>query len=151
MAISQTQARNPVILERVDSHPQIEMPQGIEKLWNNYGNWRFEVSFSLQGGRCVYRELYQEYKKPFTLTEVLKKINENETVLVRYRFYSLNLVPMFPIYADGKLGSKVSPRKFLNRAPRKGATPFEHKSEDTLFMVYRFQKNEYSEYPLLQS
>mgnify|MGYP003959910417 CR=1 FL=1 len=32
-------------------------------MWNDFGNWRYEVSFSLQGGRGVYKELFDEYQQ----------------------------------------------------------------------------------------
>jgi len=127
----------------IDLEQQIEMPLEIEKLWNYYGNWRYEVAFSLQGGRCVYRELYEEFSQVTTIKDVISKINEDEETLVIYKFYSSKLTPMFPVYADGKLFSKVSPRKFIDRQRQQGATPFEFKSEYTLFSLYRSQKNEY--------
>jgi len=126
-----------------DSNPKIKMPLEIQNLWNDFGNWRYEVSFSLQGGRCVYKELFNEYQQITSLEGALNKITENEECLVSYRFYCDSLIPMFPIYADGKLLSRVSPRKFISRESRQGTYPWESKSDDTVFILMRFQKNDY--------
>ena len=85
-----------------DSNPKIKMPLEIQNLWNDFGNWWYEVSFSLQGGRGVYKELFDEYQQITNLEGALNKITENEECLVNYRFYCDSLIPMFPIYADGK-------------------------------------------------
>ena len=122
---------------------RIEMPIEIGNLWQGFENWRYEVSFSLQGGRGVYKELYDEYGGLNTLSGILGKIVRDEEILVCYRFYCEGLVPMFPVYADGKLSSRVSPRKFIGRQRIEGAYPWEFESDNTVFRIFRFQKNEY--------
>jgi hypothetical protein len=130
-------------MKDINQDRQIEMPQEIESLWDAFGNWGYEVSFSLQGGRAVYRELFENYQTISTLDDAMVRIKEDKETLVNYRFFANNLTPMFPIYADGRLFSKVSPRKFIDRKRMQSANPFEFKSEDTFFVLYRFQKNEY--------
>ena len=122
----------------------IDLPKTIQNLWSSFDNWKVEISLSVQGNRVVYRALYEEYKDVRDLEDVFKKLlDENDETLMNYRFFCTNIIPLFSIYADGKLFSRSSPRKFYNRDSVQGARPWEYESDDTVFSLGRCQKNKY--------
>lgn len=107
----------------------------IAPIWDFLSNWRVELSFSLSGGRCVWKELYEEYR-PQSINDIFNKLENPSGSLPHYRFYCDGLIPAYKAYADGRLFSKVSPRKYKDRQIRGGVYPWDRKSDDTVFEIY---------------
>ena len=83
----------------------------------------------------VWKELYAEYQ-PQSVEDILNKLDNPRGSLPHYRFYCEGLIPAYKVYADGKLFSKVSPRKYKDRQIRGGVYPWERRSDNTVFEIY---------------
>ena len=135
----------------MEINKEIILPTELQNIWSGLQNWKFEISFSLQGNRCVYRELYEDYSDVKVLSDVLSKLTDGaDDSLPIYRFYSEKTVPLFRTFADGKLFSRSSPRKFVDRGAIQGRLPWEQKSDDTIFSLGRYQKNKYYGEPYIR-
>ena len=121
----------------------IHESQEVKDIFPDFGDFEFEVSFSLQGGRCVWRDLYNEYEQVKSAHEIINKIIASPDILVCYRVFPSRIIPMFQKFSDGKLFSKLPPKKIQDRSPIQGAAPWEYNSDNTIFAIKRTMKNEY--------
>ena len=81
----------------------IKLPTKLNSGWNNF-EWEITTGFSLRGNRCVYRELYEEYKVN-SVEQALNNLNKDQSVLVHYHFKPTNVSPAFKLYAKSNLYS----------------------------------------------
>ncbi len=64
----------------------IKLPTKLNLDWNNF-EWEIATAFSVRGNRCVYRELYEEYKVN-SIEQALDNLKKDKGILVHYQFFS---------------------------------------------------------------
>jgi len=118
----------------------IKLPTKLNSGWNNF-EWEITTGFSLRGNRCVYRELYEEYKVN-SVEQALNNLNKDQSVLVHYHFKPTNVSPAFKLYAKSNLYSNRCTYK--DRETIQGDLPIEWHLDDTFFEIWNEPWSEYS-------
>ena len=118
----------------------IKLPTKLNLDWNNF-EWEITTGFSLRGNRCVYRELYEEYKVS-SVEQALDNLKKDKGILVHYHFKPTNVSPAFKLYAKSNLYSNRCTYK--DRETIQGDLPIEWHLDDTFFEIWNEPWSEYS-------
>ena len=123
---------------------EITAPETLRKIYHTPTNICYEVGAILRHD-CdgVSQAFFDYFEQANDLADALELMKLRNDDLVVYRFYAPSYIPMFKHYADGKMHSKVPPKKFIKRAKIQGSAPWEFKPQDTLFEFYRDRKNKF--------
>jgi hypothetical protein len=123
---------------------EIACPEALQKIYQAPAHISYEVGAILRHD-CdgVSQEFFDYFEQATDITHALELMAKRDEDLVAYRFYSPLYVPMYQLYADGKIHSRVPPKKFIKRAKLQGPAPWEFRPQDTFFELYRWRKNKY--------
>ena len=105
-------------------------------------NGKLLLLFLLGGNRCVYRELYEEYKVN-SIEQALDNLKKDKGILVHYQFKPTNVSPAFKLYAKSNLYSNRCTYKDKEMI-QGDLLPIEWHLDDTFFEIWNEPWSEYS-------
>lgn len=123
---------------------EIACPEALQKIYQTPTQISYEVGAILRHDYDgVSQEFFDYFEQATDITHALELMAKKDEHLVVYRFYSPLYVPMYQLYADGKIHSSVPPKKFIKRGKLQGPAPWEFRPQDAFFEFYRWRKNKY--------
>jgi hypothetical protein len=123
---------------------EIACPEALRKIYQTPTHISYEVGAILRHDYDgVSQEFFDYFEQAKDVAHALELMAKRNDDLVAYRFYSPFYVPMYQLYADGKIHSSVPPKKFVKRAKLQGPAPWDFRPQDTFFEFYRWRKNKY--------
>ena len=120
----------------------IKLPKELNLDWSNF-DWKVTSSFSLEGGRCVDRKLFKEYRVE-TIEQAITNLVKNRSVLVHYHFKPINFSTAFRLYAIAPLFSNRCSYKKREMIESE-SPPFNLQLDDTFFEIWNKPYSTYSD------